>query len=52
MSDVTTQEIDLRVLVQEYEDLYEEEIEYEFSNGKEYYRPAYNSSRGVYAPDE
>lgn len=52
MSEITTTEVAWSVLVDEAEDRFEPETEYEFSSGREFTRPSYNNSRGVYADDE
>ena len=50
MSDVTTTEVDYRHIVEETEDLYEPETEYEWSNAREHLRGPYED-RGVYRDD-
>ncbi len=50
MTDITTTETTLKELVEEYEDLGEDEQEYEFSNGRRFYRPV-AGERGVYTDD-
>ena len=46
-NEVTTDTITLKELVEEYEDLSEDEQEYEFSNGRTFLRPV-TGDRGVY----
>lgn len=49
-SEITTTEFTLKELVEEFEDLSADEQEYEFSNGRIFYRPV-KGERGVYVAE-